>query len=213
MKIVHHTRTSTTSTSTSRGIPVINECVHTVYTDTLSSIRRRRRVRSAWRPDPRGTARSRDLRPAASMRPPPRRARAARARRRGCAQDRSCSPSVPSELSWMRATPTSSVNEGPSTAGQAIKQLLLPLYLPCFFDSVSMGIIGPVLPLFVLSLGATEAITGIVVSTVAAGRLSFSMPGGQLVGRVGEKRAIQFGLLVYSAQAWQHLTPLNEPLC
>ena len=97
--------------------------------------------------------------------------------------------------------PASSMYEPPSTAGQAIKRLLLPLYLPCWFDSVSMGIIGPVLPLFVLSLGATEALTGIVVSTVAAGRLSFSVPGGQLVGRIGEKRAIQFGLLVYSAQA------------
>ena len=64
-----------------------------------------------------------------------------------------------------------------------------------------MGIIGPVLPLFVLSLGATEALTGIVVSTVAAGRLSFSVPGGQLVGQVGEKRTIQLGLLVYSARA------------
>jgi hypothetical protein len=97
------------------------------------------------------------------------------------------------------ATMATSVYEPPSTASQAIKQLILPLYLPCWFDSVSMGIIGPVLPLFVLSLGATEALTGIVVSTVAAGRLSFSVPGGKLVGKVGEKKAIQFGLLVYSA--------------
>jgi MFS family permease len=84
-----------------------------------------------------------------------------------------------------------------ATAGGTIRKLLLPLYLPCWFDSVSMGIIGPVLPLFVLSLGASEALAGLVVSTVAAGRLSFSVPGGQLVGRIGEKRAIQLGLLVY----------------
>ena len=89
------------------------------------------------------------------------------------------------------------VYDPPKTAGDAIRRLILPLYLPCWFDSVSMGIIGPVLPLFVLSLGATEALTGIVVSTVAAGRLSFSVPGGQLVGKIGEKRTIQLGLLVY----------------
>ena len=84
----------------------------------------------------------------------------------------------------------------PPTAAAAVKALLLPLYLPCFFDSMAMGIIGPTLPLFALSLGASEGVTGIVVSTVALGRLSFSVPGGQLVGRIGEKRAIQLGLLV-----------------
>ena len=104
----------------------------------------------------------------------------------------------------MRAPAPASVNsvyEPPKTAGAAIKRLILPLYLPCWFDSVSMGIIGPVLPLFVLSLGATEALTGIVVSTVAAGRLAFSVPGGQLVGRIGEKRTIQFGLMVYTCSS------------
>eukprot|EP01045_Picozoa_sp_COSAG04_P023501 COSAG04_NODE_2799_length_3563_cov_2.128753_2_plen_273_part_00 len=94
----------------------------------------------------------------------------------------------------------------PPTATAAVKALLLPLYLPCFFDSMAMGIIGPTLPLFALSLGASEGVTGIVVSTVALGRLSFSVPGGQLVGRIGEKRAIQLGLMVRSPPA-----PLPPP--
>jgi len=89
----------------------------------------------------------------------------------------------------------------PPTATAAVKALLLPLYVPCFFDSMAMGIIGPTLPLFALSLGASEGVTGIVVSTVALGRLSFSVPGGQLVGRIGEKRAIQLGLMVRSPPA------------
>ena len=42
----------------------------------------------------------------------------------------------------------------PPTATAAVKALLLPLYLPCFFDSMAMGIIGPTLPLFALQLGS-----------------------------------------------------------
>lgn len=76
--------------------------------------------------------------------------------------------------------------------------MLLVLARPGRFDAISMGIIVPVLPLFVLSLGQTEAVAGLVVSTVAVGRLSFSVPGGRLVGIFGEKRTIQLGLLVYS---------------
>jgi MFS family permease len=70
-------------------------------------------------------------------------------------------------------------------------------YLPVLCDAIAMGIIIPVLPLYALDLGASEAVTGVAVSAVALGRLAFSVPGGQLTARVGEKRAIQFGLFVY----------------
>ena len=58
-----------------------------------------------------------------------------------------------------------------------------------------MGIIIPTLPLFALSLGASETLAGVVVSMAPIGRLLFSVPAGNAVNVLGEKRAIQVQLM------------------
>jgi hypothetical protein len=40
----------------------------------------------------------------------------------------------------------------PATAREAVQRLLLPLFLPVLCDAIAMGIIIPVLPLFLLSV-------------------------------------------------------------
>lgn len=71
--------------------------------------------------------------------------------------------------------------------------LLLPIYLPAVFVSLSLGVTDPVLPLLALELGADYAMVGVIVSGMTFGMLLTDMPAGLVVGRLGEKRTMLLG--------------------
>ena len=102
------------------------------------------------------------------------------------------------EVEPLAAAPVQ-VNAGatlPHSAKGALRSMVRPLYAPTSLDDISLGISLPVLPLFILELGTSEAATGAAVSALGLGRMLWSVPAGRLVSLVGEKRSVQLGLLL-----------------
>ncbi len=71
--------------------------------------------------------------------------------------------------------------------------LLLPIYLPAVFASLSLGITDPVLPLLAQELGADFAMVGITVSAMTFGMLLTDLPGGIVLSRLGERKTMLLG--------------------
>jgi MFS family permease len=78
----------------------------------------------------------------------------------------------------------------------SIRSLILPVYIPTLLVMFGYGMIIPVLPLFVRSLGAGLGITGVIVSMRGAGSLLFDLPAGAIISRVGKLPALILSLAV-----------------
>ncbi len=76
--------------------------------------------------------------------------------------------------------------------------LLLPIYLPAIFASLSLGITDPILPLLAQDLGANYTMIGIVVSGMTFGMLLTDLPGGIILSRLGERKTMMLGTLTAS---------------
>lgn len=72
--------------------------------------------------------------------------------------------------------------------------LLLALYLPALLVSFGEGMLGPVLPLYARSLDASYGLVGLVSAGAGLGMVLSDVPGGLLVRRLGQKRAMLLGL-------------------
>ena len=73
------------------------------------------------------------------------------------------------------------------------RALLLPVYLPALLFSIGQGAIIPMIPLLAHDLGASLAVSGIVVATRGIGTIVFDIPAGRIVGRWGERRTMSLG--------------------
>lgn len=89
--------------------------------------------------------------------------------------------------------------------------LILPVYLPTFLISLAGGILTPVLPLYLRDFGANYGLVGLVLSGQAMGMLVSDLPSGMILRRLGQRRAMIFGLglvvLSTTALFWTRSTP------
>jgi len=90
-----------------------------------------------------------------------------------------------------------------------IKSLVWSVYAPSFLLSVGQGILIPVLPGFASKeLGATVAMVGLVISARHIGTMIFDVPAGVLVTRLGLKRTMIAGVVLFGiASVWAGLSP------
>lgn len=72
------------------------------------------------------------------------------------------------------------------------------LLLTIFVAMLGLGIVGPILPLYAETFGATYIEIGLLSSAWSISRFIFSTPAGRLSDNTSKKRVIQGGLLVYS---------------
>jgi MFS family permease len=63
---------------------------------------------------------------------------------------------------------------------------------------LGLGIVGPILPIYAESFGATYIQIGLLSSAWSISRFIFSTPAGRLSDNTSKKRVIQGGLLIYS---------------
>ncbi len=75
------------------------------------------------------------------------------------------------------------------------------LSLVAFCVALGFGIVVPAVPLFALQFGVSTTAAGAVVSAFALMRLVSGLSGGRLVDRVGERVALQIGLLVVAVSS------------
>lgn len=69
---------------------------------------------------------------------------------------------------------------------------LVAVYAPAGLFSTSVGAVLPVLPLTARGLGASVAVSALVVALLGIGQVAGALPAGAMVARVGERRAMVF---------------------
>lgn len=80
--------------------------------------------------------------------------------------------------------------------GFRLRTFIPAFYAPAFLWSTGAGVIIPMLPLHVRSLGAGFAQTGVIVGLLGVGALLGNIPGGMVIGYLGKKRAMIIAVLL-----------------
>ncbi|HBK5951264.1 TPA: multidrug efflux MFS transporter NorA [Staphylococcus pseudintermedius] len=89
-----------------------------------------------------------------------------------------------------------------------MKKQFIILYLNIFLVFLGIGLIIPVLPVYLKDLGLTGADLGVLVAVFALAQMLISPFGGTLADRLGKKLIICIGLVLFSISeflfAWSH---------
>ena len=72
------------------------------------------------------------------------------------------------------------------------------LLIATFTFVLSVGVLTPFLPIFAQTLGATEAIVGIIIGIFWAVGLLTRIPYGGLIDAYGKRRMMMFGAVIYA---------------
>jgi MFS family permease len=86
---------------------------------------------------------------------------------------------------------------------------LAPLFLSVFVAVLGFSLVAPIFPIYVLDLGASYTLLGIVVSIYGAIQLLTQVPIGRLSDRTGRKRLILLGLLTFAVLPLLYLRASN----
>ena len=100
-------------------------------------------------------------------------------------------------------------NRGQNSVSSTIRALVWPVYVPSFLLSVGQGILIPVLPGFAKQeMAAAIGMIGVVIAARHIGMLIFDVPAGILVTRLGLRRTMLAGVVLFGVAAiWAGLSP------
>lgn len=83
-------------------------------------------------------------------------------------------------------------NPAPRPAA-ALRSLRMTVYAPTFLFAVGQGAVVPILALAALDVGASIPAAAVLVAIRGIGAMAADIPGGMLIGRLGERRAMSVG--------------------
>ena len=100
-------------------------------------------------------------------------------------------------------------SQGRSSVRSTIRSLVWSVYAPSFLLSVGQGILIPVLPGFAKEeMAATIGLVGLVIAARHIGTMIFDVPAGILVGRLGLRKTMLAGVILFGiAAVWAGLSP------
>jgi DHA1 family multidrug resistance protein-like MFS transporter len=75
---------------------------------------------------------------------------------------------------------------------------LAPLYISVFVAVLGFSLVAPIFPIYVVDLGASYTLLGIIVSIYGAVQLVTQIPIGRLSDRIGRKGLIILGLITFT---------------
>jgi MFS family permease len=78
------------------------------------------------------------------------------------------------------------------------RKLFLSLYIAVFMSSLGLGLLSPILPVYVDQFAASSTVLGIVFGAYSASRTLFMPPVGYLSDRMGRRGFIITGLLLFT---------------
>jgi MFS family permease len=81
-------------------------------------------------------------------------------------------------------------------------RLILPLYLPAFLISIGVGMLIPVLPLYLRDIGLSYTLVTTVISGFAAGALVAQIPFGRAIARWRDRTVMLVSLLLLGISTW-----------
>ena len=101
------------------------------------------------------------------------------------------------------------VNPRRSSVRSTVRSLVWTVYAPSFLLSVGQGILIPVLPGYAKEeMAATVALVGVVIAARYFGTMIFDVPAGIMVTRLGMRRTMIAGVVLFGAAAvWSGLSP------
>ncbi|MBO03603.1 MAG: hypothetical protein CL731_01105 [Chloroflexi bacterium] len=96
-----------------------------------------------------------------------------------------------------------------SSVRSTIRSLVWSVYAPSFLLSMGQGILIPVLPGFAEEeMAATIGLIGLVVAARHFGTMAFDVPAGILVSRLGLRKTMTAGVILFGISAiWAGLSP------
>jgi len=74
--------------------------------------------------------------------------------------------------------------------------LTLPFYFPSLLSATSRGLLKLILPLYAAAITESYLVIGIMLAADALGTILGDVLAGMVLGRLGDKRVMQIGLLV-----------------
>jgi len=78
------------------------------------------------------------------------------------------------------------------------EKALAPLYFSVFVAVLGFSLVAPIFPLYIIDLGASYTLLGIIVSVYGAVQLVTQIPIGRLSDRIGRKGLILLGLVSFT---------------
>ena len=90
-----------------------------------------------------------------------------------------------------------------------IRHLVRTLTVTVFLQWMGATAIVPLLPLYVRSLGGSDAMAGVVMASFFATGVLFQYPIGRLTDRVGRRPILLGGLVAYGVASFLFLAPIN----
>lgn len=81
-----------------------------------------------------------------------------------------------------------------ATMNVTTRSILLSLYLPTLILSFASGMLIPIMPLYARSFEISYALVGLVLAAQGLGNLLGDVPAGILLGKLGHKRSMIFGV-------------------
>ncbi len=90
-----------------------------------------------------------------------------------------------------------------------VRSLMWSVYAPSFLLSIGQGILIPVLPGFAKEeMAASIGLIGLVIAARYIGTMIFDVPAGILVGRIGLRKTMTAGVLLFGVAAlWAGMSP------
>lgn len=87
-------------------------------------------------------------------------------------------------------------DDGGASPVPTIRSLTLTVYAPTFVFAVGQGAVIPIMALAARGVGASVALAGVIVALRGIGTLSFDIPAGRLITRIGERGAMVVATLI-----------------
>lgn len=95
-------------------------------------------------------------------------------------------------------TPMTSTNSATSTL-DTLRRLVVPTYLPIVLGTIGLGMLVPVLPLYLQDRGLSLAATSVVLAGVGIGASLGGLPAGSALARWGERTTLIAAFVVMAA--------------
>ncbi|HSL59230.1 MAG TPA: MFS transporter [Acidimicrobiales bacterium] len=86
-----------------------------------------------------------------------------------------------------------------TSLGATLRALALPIYLPWFTAVFGVGVLVPVLPLYLRDQGASFTLVSVVLAASGVGATIGALPSGSIAGRFGERALLVVSLVVLAA--------------
>ena len=109
----------------------------------------------------------------------------------------------------MQTQTTPKPSSSRTSVRSTVRSLIWSVYAPSFLLSIGQGILIPVLPGFAKEeMAASIGLIGLVVAARYIGTMIFDVPAGILVGRIGLRKTMTAGVLLFGVAAiWAGMSP------